>query len=61
MSEKISVIGSGSWGVALAMLLHNNGHEVKIWSYNKEEADLINNEKKCKFLPGVNVPENIKF
>ncbi len=60
MSEKISVIGSGSWGVALAMLLHNNGHEVKIWSYNKEEADLINNEKKCKFLPGVNVPENIK-
>lgn len=60
MSEKISVIGSGSWGVALAMLLSSNGHEVKLWSYNKNEAEIINNEKKCKFLPDVNIPENIR-
>ncbi len=57
--KQIAVIGSGSWGVALSIHLAKMGHMVKIWSYAKEEADLINNEKKCKFLPGVEIPENI--
>ena len=57
--KKISVIGSGSWGVALAMVLNKNGHEVKLWSYNPDEARLINEEHKCKFLPNVMVPETI--
>ena len=39
--SKIAVIGSGSWGVALAMVLDRNGHEVKLWSYNKDEAELL--------------------
>ncbi len=59
MTKKISVIGSGSWGVALACLLNHNGHEVKIWSFLKEEADMINNEKKCKFLPEQTLPDNL--
>lgn len=59
MSKKISVIGSGSWGVALACLLKSNGHDVKLWSYSKEEADMINNEKKCKFLPEHKLPDNL--
>lgn len=57
--KNISVIGSGSWGTALAIHLAKQGHKVKIWSYAKEEADLINNEKKCKFLPNVFIPEGI--
>ena len=57
--KKITVIGSGSWGVALSIHLANIGHTVKIWSFAQEEADLINNEKKCKFLPEVTLPENI--
>lgn len=48
--KKITIIGSGSWGVALAIHLAKLGHKIKIWSFSKEEADLINNEKKCKFL-----------
>lgn len=60
MSEKIAVIGSGSWGVALAMLLHGNGHDVKIWSYSEEEAKIINEDKKCKFLPNIKIPEGLK-
>ena len=59
MSEKIAVIGSGSWGVALAMLLHGNGHDVKIWSYSEEEAKIINEDKKCKFLPNITIPEGL--
>lgn len=35
---KISVLGSGSWGLALALLLHNNGHEVLLWSARPENA-----------------------
>lgn len=58
--KKIAIIGSGSWGVALAIHLAKIGHEVKIWSFMQEEADLINNEKKCKFLPNVVLPEGIK-
>ena len=57
--KKIAIIGSGSWGVALAMHLAKLGNEVKIWSFAQEEADLINKEKKCKFLPNIIIPDNI--
>lgn len=55
----IAIIGSGSWGVALAIHLASVGNNVKIWSFMEEERDLINNERKCKFLPGVELSENI--
>ena len=57
--NKIAIIGSGSWGIALAIHLAKMNKEVKVWSYEQKEADLINNEKKCMFLPNVNLPENI--
>jgi len=57
--KNICIIGSGSWGVALAMHLANLGNNIKMWSFSQEEADLINNEKKCKFLPKITLPENI--
>ena len=41
--KKIAIIGSGSWGVALAIHLTKNGNKVKIWSFAQDEADLINN------------------
>ncbi len=39
---KITVIGSGGWGTALAVLLHKNGHQVTIWSFAQSEIDYIN-------------------
>lgn len=57
--KTVAVIGSGSWGVALAIHLAKIGNRVNIWSFDQTEADLINNEKKCKFLPEIILPENI--
>ena len=57
--KNVAIIGSGSWGVALAIYLASLGNNVKIWSFMQEEADLINNEKKCKFLPNAKIPENV--
>ena len=57
--RNISIIGSGSWGAALAIHCAKMGHNVKIWSFSQEEADIINNEHKCKFLPMAIMPENI--
>lgn len=57
--KKICIIGSGSWGVALGIHAARLGNEVKIWSFLEEEAELINNQKQCKFLPGVEIPEGI--
>lgn len=57
--KNICIIGSGSWGTALAIHLAKLGHNVKVWSYMQEEADLINNERKCKFLPQAIVPKTV--
>ena len=45
--SNIAIIGSGSWGSALAIHLANNGNNVKMWSFSEEEKDLRNNERKC--------------
>ena len=58
--KNIAIIGSGSWGVALAIHLAKLGNKVKIWSFSEEERDIINNEKRCKFLPNVVLPEGIE-
>ena len=39
--KKITIIGSGSWGVALAIHLAKLGHQIKLWSFSESEADLI--------------------
>lgn len=57
--KNIAIIGSGSWGVALAIHLSKLGNNVKIWSFQEEERDLINNNHKCKFLPEITIPDNV--
>ena len=57
--KNIAIIGSGSWGVALSVHLANLGNNIKIWSFMEEEKDLINNEKRCKFLPDIIIPNNV--
>ncbi len=62
MSRKISVIGSGGWGTAIAVLLSKNGHNVTLWSYLKEESsDLAKYRENKPFLPGIKLPDSISF
>ena len=42
---KIGVIGAGSWGTALALLCHKNGHEVTIWSIMKDEVEMLRTKR----------------
>lgn len=57
--KKIAIIGSGSWGAALGIYLAQNGNQVKIWSFDEEEKRMINEEKKCMFLPKAIIPDGI--
>ena len=60
--SNITVMGAGSWGIALSILLNNNGHNVTVWSVFPEEIKELNEtreNKKC--LPGVIIPESIQF
>ena len=59
---KISVLGSGSWGMALALLLYNNGHEVLLWSARPEDARKLREKRENPDrLPGVQIPEDIEI
>ena len=59
---KISVLGAGSWGTALALLLHNNGHEVTLWSALEDEVKMLREKKEhASKLPGVKLPETMEI
>lgn len=58
----VGVMGAGSWGTALARLLSKNGHEVTVWSIDKNEIEMLSREREHKTkLPGVKLPEEIVF
>ena len=58
----ISIIGAGSWGTALALLLHKNGHKVTVWSIVESEIEMLKKEHEHKDkLPGVKLPEDMEF
>ena len=59
---KIGMIGAGSWGIALSVLLANNGHEVLVWSIIEDEIKMLkeHHEHKDK-LPGVILSDRITY
>ena len=58
---RAGIIGAGTWGCALAMLLHDNGHTVTVWSALPDEARQLQADHEHKNLPGVHLPEEIVF
>lgn len=60
--KNISIIGAGSWGIALAALLHGNGHKVTVWSALEEEISMLKEKHEhVDKLPGVKLPEDMRF
>ena len=58
---KITVLGSGGWGTALALLLLENGNDVTLWSYAEEESKKLRETRENPLLPGVKLPEEMQF
>ena len=54
---KITVLGSGGWGTALALLLTDNGHDVTLWSHSAQRSALLERTRENPRLPGVPLPE----
>lgn len=59
---KISVLGAGSWGMAISILLTKNGHDVTIWSFSKEEEEKLKKTRENENrLPGVILPDSVEI
>ena len=56
----VGVLGAGSWGTALSVLLYENGHQVTVWSIDKAEVKMLSEKRQHETkLPGVKIPEEL--
>ena len=60
MSE-IGIIGSGSWGTALSVLLHANGHRVTVWSSTPQKSEQLRTTRRLATLPDLVLPDDMEF
>ena len=58
---KVSVVGSGAWGTALAIRLHKNGHDVTMWTFEKNLIEEMETTRRNPRLPGAVLPEGLKI
>ncbi|MEW6510510.1 MAG: NAD(P)H-dependent glycerol-3-phosphate dehydrogenase [Bacteroidota bacterium] len=57
---RIAVLGAGSWGTTLAILLADNAHSVVLWSYRPEDAERMRTTRENpSFLPGIRIPDSV--
>ncbi|MFO7659815.1 MAG: NAD(P)-binding domain-containing protein, partial [Candidatus Cloacimonadaceae bacterium] len=62
MRTEFAILGGGAWGLALAKLLSENGHQVRVWEYNQEFVKLLRQTHSNPFLlKDVTLPDNIFF
>lgn len=60
--SRVGIIGAGSWGTALSLVLANNGHSVEIWSIVESEIEMLKEKHEhTDKLPGVKLPDSITF
>jgi len=62
LNKNISILGAGSWGTALSILLAQNGHKVTGWSVLKDEVEMLNEKKEhLQKLPGERIPDSVYY
>ena len=60
--EHVGVVGAGSWGTALGLLLHGNGLSVTVWGHDESAvARIIADRENKTYLPGIPLPANLRF
>lgn len=59
--SKISVLGSGGWGLALSISLHDTGNEIYVWSVFPDEIEQLKQNRETNLLKGVKIPEEINL
>jgi len=59
--KSAAILGAGSWGITLAIMLFEKGFFVKVWEFERKQAELLNKKRKFKFLPWVNIPREIEI
>ena len=60
--KRVTVLGGGSWGTTLALVLHGNGHDVTIWEFDPAQVEAVRNDgENRKFLPGVQLPAALEI
>jgi glycerol-3-phosphate dehydrogenase (NAD(P)+) len=60
--KQVGVVGAGSWGTALALVLHRNGLSVTVWGNDATAiGDIQANRENRHYLPGVTLPESLRF
>ena len=59
---KITLLGAGSWAIALSVILDGNGHNVTLWEFSEKDADMLKKDREHKIkLPGVKISKSIKI
>lgn len=58
---RIGILGAGTWGMALARMLSNSGHDVQVWSAISAEIDQLSVTRTQKNLPNMIIPQAVKF
>jgi glycerol-3-phosphate dehydrogenase (NAD(P)+) len=56
----ITILGGGSWAIALAVMLRGKNHGIRMWEFNKKDADMLNNRREHpQKLPGIRIPADV--
>lgn len=60
-NKTITILGMGSWGMTLGLMLHNNGYKVQMWEYLEERVKLFNKTHRFDLFPWITIPKDIKL
>lgn len=59
--KRVAILGAGSWGITLAIMLFEKGFFVKVWEFEKKQAQILREKRKFRFLPWVDIPREIEI